>query len=461
MQCPIEDVFFGGARGGGKTDGLLGDFLAHAGRYGKYARGILFRRTLTELEDIIKRSHEIYTLVGAKYNIQKHEWTFSNGATLRMRYLDNDADASNYQGHAYTWMGFDELPHWPRPEPIDKLWACLRSAHGVPCMRRSTGNPGGPGHVWVKQRYRVQKPLVPFEYEPHPGAKGPNGQPLTIRAVFIPSRLEDNPLLMQNDPMYETRLAGTGALFQAWRYGNWDVLAGQYFDIWNPAEHVATPSEADPPAWATCWISGDWGFNDSTVILWHWMDENQRVYTYREIERTGLTPREIGQAISAATPLNERVVLFPFSPETHDKRTSPKSIADEIGHGLRKGLPVPMRADDERVSGWQLMYQMLKFGQWKISSACPVLIESIPQLIRDELKDPNDIAESPVDHAPDAARYGLKTYVRESKQVMEEIEKQKLAAIADETSRNIAWMQANSKRWAHGKLWRKPRRFLG
>ena len=35
LACPVFEVFFGGARGGGKTDGVLGEFGAHASRYGK------------------------------------------------------------------------------------------------------------------------------------------------------------------------------------------------------------------------------------------------------------------------------------------------------------------------------------------------------------------------------------------------------------------------------------------
>jgi hypothetical protein len=34
-----------------------------------------------------------------------------------------------------------------------KLMATLRSTKGVPVGFRGTGNPGGPGHGWVKKRY--------------------------------------------------------------------------------------------------------------------------------------------------------------------------------------------------------------------------------------------------------------------------------------------------------------------
>src|SRR3989442_1219671 len=223
LGCPIPDVFFGGARGGGKTDGLLGDFAAEPGRHGSGARGVLFRRTYPELEEIERRSRELYVPLSANYNAGSRTWTFPNDATLSLRHLDRDEHADEYQGHQYTWLGFDELQSWPSPAPIDRLWATLRSPHGVPCVRRSTGNPGGPGHQWVKRRYiNPASPGTPFAYRPQPDL------PLEIQAVFIPARLEDNPALLKYDPHYERRLAAVGseALYKAWRRGGWEVGAG-------------------------------------------------------------------------------------------------------------------------------------------------------------------------------------------------------------------------------------------
>ena len=53
IACPIFEVFFGGARGGGKTDGVLGDFLEHEDAHGRHAIGLMIRRTRTELIETI------------------------------------------------------------------------------------------------------------------------------------------------------------------------------------------------------------------------------------------------------------------------------------------------------------------------------------------------------------------------------------------------------------------------
>jgi hypothetical protein len=60
LKCPIFEVFFGGARGGGKTDGMLGEWAQHADLYAEHAIGLMLRRTRTELIETIERSRAIY-----------------------------------------------------------------------------------------------------------------------------------------------------------------------------------------------------------------------------------------------------------------------------------------------------------------------------------------------------------------------------------------------------------------
>ena len=55
VDCPIEEIFYGGARGGGKTDGMIGKNAIKAGIYGKHQKGIFVRKELPQLEDAIER----------------------------------------------------------------------------------------------------------------------------------------------------------------------------------------------------------------------------------------------------------------------------------------------------------------------------------------------------------------------------------------------------------------------
>src|SRR5690349_5528274 len=74
IACPVFEIFFGGARGGGKTDAVLGDFLEHADAYAEHAIGIIIRRQRTELIETIERSRAIYLPLGWQYHEQEKMW---------------------------------------------------------------------------------------------------------------------------------------------------------------------------------------------------------------------------------------------------------------------------------------------------------------------------------------------------------------------------------------------------
>ena len=60
LECPIFEVFYGGARGGGKTESSIGDWLQHSSLYGEGAIGIFFRRKLVQLAEVIARTKQIF-----------------------------------------------------------------------------------------------------------------------------------------------------------------------------------------------------------------------------------------------------------------------------------------------------------------------------------------------------------------------------------------------------------------
>ena len=428
----MQDAFFGGARGGGKSFALIFDFLSRAQQYGPAAIGILFRRTYLELKELTRISREILTPAGWKLKQgPPAEWTSPQGALLTLAYLDEDADADNYQGFSFTWMGFDEAGNWATPTAIDKLWATLRSGPGVPCVRRLTGNPGGAGHQWLKERYVDPAPaFTPFLWTPNP-----DRPQYSIESVYIPSLLEDNKKLLENDPEYDSRLAsvGTDALYRAWRWADWTVVSGQYFTCWKPEMAIDSYT---PEPWQKVWISGDWGFTDPSVIHWHALDESGGVVTFKEFEVKGKTPEELANQIALySTGLD--VSYFYFSPDAFAKRNSTHTIADEVGAVLKAhNLPYPTRADNDRVGGWQLMYQLIRNGKWRITKDCPILLKSLPLLQRETDKDgksTEDCAPHPNDHAPDSARYGLKSHFGRSKKPISQVVTERITHSIRET----------------------------
>jgi hypothetical protein len=431
ISCPIEDIFFGGARGGGKTDGSLGDWISHQDLYKSAARGIFFRRTYDELEEAQARAIELFTPLGAVYKAQKRTWIFPNGATLKMRYLKRDADAANYQGHQYTWMCFEELGNWPNPAPIDKLRACLRSGRSgpdgkpIPKSFRATGNPGGVGHGWIKVRYiDPAPPLTPFYDE--------EGE--TWR-VYIPSKLSDNKALTENDPDYWKRVKasanGDEALLEAWANGNWDIIAGGMFDdLFKRDIHVIEPFEI-PASW-TVDRSFDWGSSKPFSVHWNAQSDGTEApngitypagtlfiieewYGWNGKPNQGLKLL----AVEVADGVVEREEVMPFKvyPGPADSAifnidpTSGISIADDMES---RGVEWE-RADKSpgsRKTGWERTRKYLKAcHQFPMEQPglfvfkhCTHFIRTVPILPRSE-RDRDDVNTEAEDHAGDNTRY--------------------------------------------------------
>lgn len=218
IACPADVVLFGGAVGGGKTDCLIGKWVAHALAYGVWAAGLIVRRSMPELREVMKRCARLFPKLGAIWRAQEKTWTFPNGAILLLGYLENEADAERYWGQEFTFIGVDEAGYFRESEPIDKLASRLRSVAppsvGVKCQLYLTANPGGSGHGWLKARFIEGKlPCVPW-------VDSVSG----LSHVYIPSYLTDNPWLMQ-DKAYVGRIKGSGPSWfvQALLRGDWSV----------------------------------------------------------------------------------------------------------------------------------------------------------------------------------------------------------------------------------------------
>lgn len=426
LSCPVKDVLFGGATGGGKTDGLLGDYLAQAIDYPGAARGIFFRRSYPELDEVVQRSHEIYRPMDWKYRQKDRTWVSPVGDTLRMRFLDKDNDWRLYWGHSYSWMGRDELGNWPNPAPLDKLYARLRSAHGVPTRMRSSANPGGPGHGWVKRRYiDPAPPKTPFMASL--GFDQKTGQEKFIERCFIPSRVQDNLILMANDPGYVDGLyaVGNAALVKAWLEGDWNAPVGQFFSEWDENVHIVSEC-ALPPHWLR-FRALDWGSITPFCCLWIAVSDGAlpqfpfgALVVYREWygcksekepnEGLNLLPADVASGIRSREHPDE-TIAYGVADYQINRRDSGPSIAEQMQPHLYW-----RSADKERPAGLQQVRGRLQghdYGKigWRpmlyIMGTCPHLIRTLPMLQHDEDK-PGDAfkASGTEDHAPDALRYG-------------------------------------------------------
>lgn len=421
VSCPIFEVFFGGARGGGKTEASIGDWIGHAQLYGENATGLFIRRKLTQLSDVIARARILYTKLGAKYNEQKKEFIMSNGARLRFAYLERDSDADEYHGHNYTRIYVEEATNFPFPEPIMKLKATLRSAAGVPCGIRLTGNPGGPGHHWVKQRYITPNPkgyeVIKTEEDIYIGGEKVH---IALERVFIPSKLTDNKLLLQNDPAYILKLRETGseALVRAWLDGNWDGVDGTFFSEFSETRHVIRGDFRFPRHW-TVFRALDWGSASPFSVGWYCVSDGtlsseyprgaiikfREWYGYNGKPNVGL---KLSANLVAQGILNREKDL-----KVHYGIADPSIFANNGGPSIAEMMMVEgcswIRGDNARQPGWEQVRRRLAAEPYPLlffSESCEHTIRTLPYLQHDE-KNSEDLDTDAEDHAADETRYAV------------------------------------------------------
>jgi len=101
--------FFGGARGGGKTDGVLGKWALKERKFGSNFNAVGFRRTSVSFEDAIDRAKQIYVPLGAKFADRPARFKMPNGGRVSFSYLENTDDAQEYQGRNILTRGSRKL----------------------------------------------------------------------------------------------------------------------------------------------------------------------------------------------------------------------------------------------------------------------------------------------------------------------------------------------------------------
>jgi phage terminase large subunit len=434
-ECPAKYRLFGGAAGPGKTKALLWEAIRQANRY-PLVDTLLLRRTFAELETslISYFRRDVPRELYKSYNDTKHVITWWNGSTTRFGYSAGESDIFQYQGAEFLFIGIDELTLFTlgQRQFLTSRNRCAR-ADVKPNMAGAT-NPGNIGHAWVKALWVDQRPA--------PGMDRPSQYDASDYA-FIRATLADNPLYKNDADYLKTLEALPRHLRQAFLVGDWNVFAGQYFDLFDVRHHTARAEQLGLEVWWPRWISIDWGFEHPSAVYWHATRPDGVVVTYREFVANHLSPRMLGQAIAERSIDGEnrfeRIAEVYLSPDAFARRSSESTIAEQLGDVLAQNdLPRPTPADDDRVGGWMLLYQMLEQGQWVIADQCGRLIDCLPTLTRDPAN-VEDVLKTSGDDPADSARYGLKTRLAPGRAPREQRVADKISAV-EATSRAI-WMQ--------------------
>ena len=438
---PAKYRLFGGAAGPGKSKALLMEAILQANDM-PGSNTLLLRRTFPELEQSLLHyfRRDIPRELYKSFNESKHVVEWKNGSTTRFGYCQSESDVYQYQGAEFLFIGIDELTLFTL-----RQWQFLTSRNrcpipgSFPCMAGAT-NPGNIGHAWVKSLWIDKKPAPGMEnsseYDP-------------ADYDFVRAHVSDNPIYASDEGYLKSLRSLPSHLRRAFLDGDWEVFAGQYFDRFDPARHVTRAEKIEFKPWHPRWISIDWGFEHPSAAYWHmsapretvsagaehaapgdesWRkfgdtaaaavaDRHPQIVTYREFVTRRTPPRELAREIVRRNVMSgpeggeaaERIEAIYLSPDAFARRTDEASIAEQMGDiFVAAGLPRPTPADDDRIGGWMLMYQMLESCEWLLTDNCIELIRTLPNLVRDQARI-EDIEKMDGDDPADAARYGLKS----------------------------------------------------
>ena len=393
------ETLFGGAAGGGKSYGQLVDGLLYALKYPK-SKQIIFRSTFADLEkSLIRTSMNLYPLSIANYNDSKHTWKFKNGSIIDFGYIQYEKDVYQYQSAEYDVIRFDELTHFTEFMYTYMISRC-RGANPYPKGIKSSTNPGGVGHNWVKERFiDIGAPNVIHTCKLETGE--------TTTRIFIPSLVQDNKFMLTYDPDYIKRLdALPEKERKALKYGNWDIFDGQFFTEFDRNIHVIEPFVI-PKDWYVYFVM-DYGL-DKLAGYWIAVDYNNNAYVFREVYQSNLLVSQARDKIKEMT--NEDVYMYLAPPDLWNRhKETGKSTADIFA----EGNVTLYKTNNDRIQGWLQMKEWLKpykdeqgctTAKLKIFNTCKNLIRCLPQ-VQHNAKRVGDIANEPheLTHSVDAIR---------------------------------------------------------
>ena len=328
------------------------------------------------------------------------------------------------------FIGWEELTSWPSIKCYESMKSCNRSSFqptarlpAIPRLIRSSTNPYGVGHSWVKSYFIDPAPYGKIIQD----ADGGN------QRVALFGSVRENPFL--GEEYVKTLESITDAnKRKAWLEGSWDITSGGMFDdLWDSTKHVIEPFEI-PFSWRIT-RSFDWGSSKPFSVGW-WAVSDGTEATLKDGRKIAF-PRKtmfrIGEWYGSDGRPNEglrmpaKVVAQGINIRETQMRIQNRvqpgpadsaiyAVTDEasIGQNMEaEGVfwtPADKRPGS-RKNGWELMRDRLdavakaedKPGMY-VFSTCRDFIRTVPSIARDT-RDPDDVNTDAEDHIADDCRY--------------------------------------------------------
>ena len=433
--------------------------------------GILIRRTHPQLQRNLKpETDKLYRQYGGTWKERHNCYVFPSGAKIYLVHCIDRKALDDYIGGNYNFIGIDEVNQFPE-DWVEMLETSLRTDN--PEIRPQlclTSNPGNLGHVWLKKQYVDKCKPIPdgpvihnkefdVDYQPYRTAP-PYIDSEGISRTFIPATVFDNPSIINNDKNYVRKLKQlTPVLRQMWLEGRWDVFAGMFFDMWDPAKHIISGTEYNRykkfgnddfnKNTHTLFRFYDYGTKAPFVCLFAAIGKDKRMIIFDEIVEKGMAASAQAQEVNSYTEQVWGLTQEDFADEICDpsysflttekdnERYSPLMYYED------EGIMLTTAARDRKIAA-KVIYNALsgKNPDIRFTENCEYMIETLPNLPQKEtdLEDVEDRGTD--DHGYDALKYGA-TEVLQGGGVEEEREtgwREDLEEEAMVVDSNTGWM---------------------
>ena len=471
LSCMCDRIFYGGARGGAKTLSLIIKAACNVIEYHYLYKGhdilpqeyefadknikehavfvpdriaidypdyvaVLIRRTFPDIVKNMKiMTDYYYTRLGGKWKERYHCYEFASGAKIFLNHCMDLEALRTFIGGNYNFVGIDEANQFPE-DWIKQIETSLRSSNpNIKSQLCLTSNPGDIGHKWLKETFvdkcppvNVGAPIYSKEYDVYyqiqkPGKIYHDEEKISYK--FIPSKVFDNPAIINNDRNYVRKLKNLNPILRAmWLEGRWDVFTGLFFDNWNvmhnviPQDKFVYGKDFSKNDWTLCRFY-DYGTKNPFVCLFAAIDSKNNMVIFDEIYETGLSARKQAQLVNLYAKEKYNLTSSDFKYEIADPAYWTKgSSGDELIS------PAKYYEDEEiyltpgnndREAGAKVIYESFNtyktqedeepIARIRFTDNCINCITTIPSLPADPLK-PEKVDTRGDDHIFDALRYG-------------------------------------------------------
>jgi hypothetical protein len=420
-------IGFGGARGGGKSFWLQAQMGVDDCQRFPGLKCLLLRKVgksnLENFEDLRLR---LFLRLPHDFNATRGLLTFANGSRIVLGHFQSEKDIDKYLGLEYDVIGIEESTTLTSRKCHDIVTCCRTSKSGWRPRVYSTTNPGGVGHASYRSQY-----VVPFL------------QRCETHTRFIPATIDDNSFTNTEYRDVLDRLSGWQK--RAWRYGDWDIAAGQFFTTFRREIHVI--DDFDDRRGVEWIASFDYGFTHYTVVLLACRDSDGNYYIVDEHAQRGWVPERHAPEIKkmfarhgVQTPAERHQMLgdvplsgsvwrklppvlsrFVAGEDVFSRQSDGSTIAGQYSQ-----LGLTLRATDtDRVNGWAEILRRLGDPEAGIRPSlyihhrCTHLIDCLPSLQHDPSR-PEDVLKVDPDEdgiggddSADALRYLVASKARE------------------------------------------------